>query len=81
MIIGRDLMVQLGLLADFKRQVLQLEGVTVTMKEPRGLIGQTDINSCEMLEVVIQTAEPVYTRVYTDRLVKILYITYDKSYL
>ena len=32
MIIGHDLMVGLGLLAGFKRQVLQLYGVTVPMK-------------------------------------------------
>ena len=32
MIIGRDLMLQLGLLANFKRQVLQWDGVNVPMK-------------------------------------------------
>ena len=32
MIIGRDLMVRLGLSADFKRQLLQGYGVTVPMK-------------------------------------------------
>ena len=33
-IIGCNLMVQLGLTAKFKRQVLQLDGATVPMKEP-----------------------------------------------
>ena len=37
MIIGCDLMVQLGLLVNFKCQVLQWDGVTVPTKEPRGL--------------------------------------------
>ena len=32
MIIGRDLMLKLGLMADFKRQVFQLGGITVPMK-------------------------------------------------
>ena len=32
MVIGRDLMVQLGLKANFRRQVLQLDGATVHMK-------------------------------------------------
>ena len=32
MIIGCKLMVQLGLMADFKRQVLQWDGATVPMK-------------------------------------------------
>ena len=34
MIIGRDMMVQLGLLLEFNRQVFQWDGVTVTMKNP-----------------------------------------------
>ena len=38
MIIGRDLMVQLGLLDDFKRQFLQWDGDTVPMKEPISLL-------------------------------------------
>ena len=29
----------------------------------------------------MQTAEPIYTRKYTDRLVKIIYRTYVKAYL
>ena len=62
MIIGRDLMVQIGLLADFKLQVLQWDGVTVNMKEPRSLLGKFDLTKREMSEVVMLTAEPVSTR-------------------
>ena len=32
MIIGRDLMVQLGLIANFKRQILQWDGATIHME-------------------------------------------------
>ena len=39
-ITDRDLMVQLGLMTDFKRQVLQWDGTTVNMREPIGLIGK-----------------------------------------
>ena len=39
MIIGRDLMVQLGLTEDFQRQVIQWDGATVHMKEPSILLG------------------------------------------
>ena len=56
MIIGRDVMAQLGLQADFKHQVLQWDGATVHMKEPSGLLGKSDLNKCEMREVVMQTA-------------------------
>ena len=40
MIVGRDLMVQLGLKNEFKCQVLQWDDDTVPMKEPRGLLGK-----------------------------------------
>ena len=39
MIIGRDLMVQIFLMAYFKRQVLQWDVTTVHMKDPSSLIG------------------------------------------
>ena len=61
MIIGLDLMVQLGLEDNFKRQVLQWDGTTVHMKEPRGLVGRSDLNKCNMRKVVMQTAEPAST--------------------
>ena len=54
-IIGHDLMVQLGPLADFKRQVLQWDGVKVTMKEPIGLLGKSYLTIQEMRKVIIQT--------------------------
>ena len=61
-IIGRDLMVQLGLTDDFKHQFLQWDGNTVHMKEPRSLLGKSDLTKCKMHEVVMQTAEPDSTR-------------------
>ena len=81
MIIFLDLIVKLGLLTDFKCQFLQLGGVTVPIKEPSVLLGQIDLTSREIREVVIQTAEPVSTRKANDRLVKILNGTYVKEYL
>ena len=70
MIIGRDLMVQLGLSANFKRQVLQWDGTTLPMKEPSDLLGKSDLNKREIRKVVIHTAEPDSTREATERLVK-----------
>ena len=66
MIIGCDLMVQLGLTANFKCQVLQWYDNTVHMKEPSGLLGQSDLKKREMREVVMQTSEPDFTREDTD---------------
>ena len=79
MVIIHDLMVQLGLLADFKHQALQWDGITVLVKEPRVLQGQSDLTSHEMCKVLIQTAEPVSTIEATERLVKIFDSTYEKS--
>ena len=61
MIIGRDLMVQLGLTEKFKRQVLQWDGATVHMKDTINLLGQSDITKREMHEVATNTAEPAST--------------------
>ena len=45
MIIFRNLMVQLGLLVDFERQVLHWDGATVPMKKTNCLLDQTDLTS------------------------------------
>ena len=66
MIIGHDLMVQIGLTSNFKRQVLQWDGATVHMKDPRNLLGKSDLTKRKMREVVMQTAEPDSTQEATD---------------
>ena len=55
MIIRRDLMVQLGLTADFKHQVCQWYGATLYMKDPSGLLGKSNLHKREMRKVVMQT--------------------------
>ena len=79
MIICRDLMVQIGLTADFKRQVLQWYGATVHIKDPSSLLGQSDLTKREMRKVVMQTAEIASTREATERMVKIIDITYANA--
>ena len=56
MTVGLDMMVQIGLMADFKRQVLKWDGTAVPMKETSNFLVQTDLTSCEMRKVVIQTS-------------------------
>ena len=51
------------------------------MKQLICLIGKIDLTSRNIREVVINNAEPVYTREYTDRMVKILKSNYSKEYL
>ena len=79
MIIVHDRMVQIYLTANFKYQVLQWDGVKVTMKEPSGLIGKSDLKKREMRKVVMHTAEPDSKREATARVLKIFYINYTKA--
>ena len=62
MIIGHDLMVNLGLTANFKCEFLQWDGTNIHMKDSRNLLGQSDLNKREMREMVMQTAEPASKR-------------------
>ena len=57
MIIGRDLMVHIGLMNNFKRQVLQWYGTELSLKYPISILGQTELTSLEMREVITQAAE------------------------
>ena len=78
MIIGRDLMVQLGLMTVFKRQFLHWYDATAHIKEPSGLLGKFDITKRKRHEVVIQTSEPSSTQEANEIMVKFLDITYAK---
>ena len=79
MIIGRDLMLQLGLSENFKHQILQWYGISALMKEPLCLLYQADLTSREMSKVIMQTEEPFSIRESIDRLVKIINSIYAKE--
>ena len=66
MIIGRYLMVQLLLKADFRHQVIRRDSANVHMKEPSSFLGKSNLTKREMREVVMQTAEPASTREATE---------------
>ena len=53
MIIGCDLMLQLGLTDNFKCQVLQWDGAIVNMKEPSGMLRKSDLTKGDILKVVM----------------------------
>ena len=78
-IIGRDLMVQLVLTADFKRQLLQWDGATMHMKKPRSFLGKYDVTKRDMRKVVMQSTEPASTQESTEQMVKVLYSKYAKA--
>ena len=72
-------MVQLGLMADLKRQVLQCDGAAVHMKDPRSFLGKSNLTKRDMREVVMQTAEPASTREANEGMVKTLDSIYAKA--
>ena len=49
------------------------------MKEPSGLLGQSDLNNRKMRKVCMKTVEPDSTREYPGLIVKILNSTYAKA--
>ena len=53
----RGIMVQLGIIAHFKRNVLEWDITELIMKEPGYVTGKTYITKNEMWEVVINTSE------------------------
>ena len=72
-------MVQIGLTAKYKHQVLQWYGDTVNMKEPIILLGKSNLTKQEMREVVVHTIEPASTQEATEQMVKNLDSTYEES--
>ena len=70
MIIERELMVQIGLMASFKYQVLQWYDTAVPMKDPIIMIGQQKLTGHNMWKVVMHTSEPEFTREATGIMVK-----------
>ena len=49
------------------------------MKKPSGMLGKYDLNKGEICEVVMQTVELASTREATDRMIKVLNVTYAKE--
>ena len=65
-------MIQLSLLAYFKRRVYRWYGASVPMINPSGLLRQIYLTSKKICEVLMQTEKPVSARGTTDRMEKFL---------
>ena len=74
------MMLQLGLKANFRHQILEWDDTVIPMKDPVNFIGQLDLTKSEIREVVKQTAEQASTRETTERVVKIINSTHTKAY-
>ena len=61
MIVGRDLMLHLGLKNYFGCQIMEWKQTIIPMKETGNLLGQPDLTKHKIREMVIQAEEPAYT--------------------
>ena len=60
--IDHELMLQIGLVGNFERQVVQLDNVSLPIKGQISLLGQTYLTSHEMRDLVMYTVERSFTK-------------------
>jgi hypothetical protein len=76
MIIGRDLMKELGLIIDFSKMAVVWEGISIPMRDYHKL---GKLNKMELNAVIQRSHEPIATQEATERMVKILDSNYKKA--
>ena len=79
MIIGRDMMVQIGLSDEFKHQVLQWDSASLPTKDTIRLLGQQYLIRRNMNEVVIKNSEPESKREANEIMVNLIDSRYAKA--
>ena len=80
MIIGRDLLGQLGLIIDYKNKLIDWQGIKIPMRDYERL-RELNLTSRELNTIIHNTTEPIVTERATKRLVKILDSNYHKANL
>ena len=79
MIVDCEIVVKLGLKAEFGHQFLEWDCAAVPMKDPVNFIGKPNLTQCKMQEVVMQIEEPYSIIESTGIVVKILDSSYAKA--
>ena len=79
MIIGRELMIQLGLKSDFGSQILEWDETVIPMKYLGIFLFQTDLTNRDIQDMVMQYTELDSTKKSTAIVTKIINSTYAKS--
>ena len=80
MIIGRDLLGQLGMIIDYKNKLIDWEGTKIPMRDYDRL-HKLNLSSKELNAIIRNSSEPIVTEKATERLVKILDSNYHKANL
>ena len=79
-VIGRDLMLELGMKISFAKKTVSWEGIEIP-KRDFNKIRKWNISKMEMEAIIQESSEPVVTQEATDRIIKILYAKYEKANL
>ena len=80
MILGRDIMTQLGINLSFDKSVIQWEGTEIPMRDYRKLKRWT-LSKYEIKAIIQSSNEPLVTEQATQRMIKILDSNYRKANL
>ena len=80
MIIGRDLLGQLGIIIDYKSNLIDWEGTKIPMRD-YDKFHKLKLSSKELNVIIHNTTEPLVTEKATERMVKILDSNYHKANL
>jgi len=80
MVIGRDLLDTLGVNLDFRKSVVDWEGIEVPMKDFQKL-KELKMSRDEVNAIIKGSAEPLITQAATERMVRILDSKYEKANL
>jgi len=79
-VIGRDLMLELGMEISFVKKNVAWEGIEIPMRDFNRL-KRWNISKLEMKAIIQESSEPIATQEATDRIIKILDSKYEKANL
>ena len=80
MVIGRDLLNDLGVILDFKKSLVNWEGIDIPMRDFQKL-KDLKMSTDEVNAIIKGSAEPLITEQATERMVRILDSKYEKANL
>ena len=78
MVIGRDIMAELGIDLSFNKKTMIWEGIEIPMRDFNKL-RKYQLNKKELQAFISESKEPVVTQKATDRIIKILDANYKKA--
>ena len=80
MVIGRDLMLELGMEISFIKKTVSWEDIEIPMRDFNRL-RKWNVSKMEMKAIIQESSEPIVTQAATDRIIKILDSKYEKANL